>query len=54
MGKLYEKAIAAKLQTTGLYLSADTSDKPGRYVRVLVDVGEGPVGFTVWATDVKP
>jgi hypothetical protein len=51
MGKLYEKAVKEKLQTMGLYLA---TDKPGWYVRVSVDVGEGPVGFTVWATDVKP
>jgi hypothetical protein len=47
MGKLYEKAIADKLQTMGLTLAGD---KPGWYVRVSVDVGEGAVGFTVWAT----
>lgn len=51
MGKLYEKAVKEKLQTMGLYLA---TDKPGWYVRVSVDVGEGSVGFTVWATDVKP
>lgn len=51
MGKLYEKAVKEKLQTMGMYLAAD---KPGWYVRVSVDVGEGSVGFTVWATDVKP
>lgn len=46
---MYEKAIADKLRTMGLHLA---TDKPGWYVRVAVDVGEGPVGFTVWVTDV--
>lgn len=48
MGKLYEKAIAAKLASQGMKLAGDL---PGWYVRVSVDIGEGAVGFTVWATD---
>lgn len=50
MGKLYEKAIADKLRSMDLVLAGD---KPGWYTRVVVDVGEGPVGFSVWATDVQ-
>lgn len=47
MGKLYEKAIADKLRSMLLTLAGD---KPGWYVRVSVDVGEGTVGLAVWAT----
>lgn len=47
---MYEKAVKEKLQTMRLYLA---TDKPGWYVRVSVDVGEGSVGFTVWATNSK-
>lgn len=48
MGKLYEKAVDAKLASMGMKRAGEN---PGWYVQVSVDVGEGPVGFTVWATD---
>jgi hypothetical protein len=49
VSQMYERAVTSKLATMGLTLAGD---KPGWYVRVSVDVGEGSTGFTVWATDV--
>ena len=44
----FEKAIVDKLRSKGMVLAGD---KPGWYVRITVDVGDGPIGVTVWATD---